>query len=260
MFCKPRNFGKIVSSLVLLMSSGLAAAGPLSFSSDGLNWIDINPIKKSYGSGYYDAAQYYGYNTPYGASANTPDGLEQPNTLSLFLFRDGSDNLSLFQIVDKANDGSGASVQTQITSAGLAGAGLSFIVRDDPGDSSYVWNDATGSANLSQSTWPCCTDGFVLGYLPTNSLTDWSLTLNFSAVQGINAFKIFQLSQPFESGPSAITSISVSSASALNNGITFSHMTASVPEPAALPMLLLGAIGLGRMSSRKRAAAKISKS
>ena len=135
----------------------------------GFSVRNINPLKKAQGGGFYNEVQYYSYGNPWGASANTPDGLEQSNTLTFFLFENGNDDISLFLIMDTPNDGSGSSANISVTSTGLAGEGVGVLVRDDPGDSSYAWNDATGTMNPNFVSFPCCTDGMVLGYLPDAS-------------------------------------------------------------------------------------------
>ena len=58
-----------------------------------------------------------------------------------------------------------------IGSSGLAGTNQSFIIRDDPGDSSYFWDNATGTANLNLFSSPCCNDGWVLGLLPDSLIS-----------------------------------------------------------------------------------------
>jgi hypothetical protein len=170
---------------------GSAQAGPYSYSINNGTAVSINEISKVQGAGYYSETGYYGYGSPNGASSNTPDNLETSNTISLFLFRDANnDRLSLFQLMDRANDGDRFSVTTGITSSGLAGSGQSFIVRDDPADSSYLWNDATGSASISHVSFSCCTDGFVLGYLPDAGGDSWDINLSFPAFSGLNTLRI----------------------------------------------------------------------
>ncbi|CAN0513240.1 unnamed protein product, partial [Discosporangium mesarthrocarpum] len=140
------------------------------------------------------AAQYYSYSNPFGASANTPDSLERSNTLTMFLYDDPNNGLSLFHIYDVPLDGDGSRMIFQVSSTGLAGSGQSFFVRDDPGDSSFIWNDATGaSGNINLVSSPCCTDGWVLGLLPDASTDSWSINTQYSQIVGITQFRVVTL-------------------------------------------------------------------
>jgi len=182
----------------LVMGACAAMAGPYSFRWGGVNGREINPIVYDNGGGNFrTAAQYYSYSTPNGGAANTPDNLERSNTATMFLYNDPNNGLSLFHIYDDFFDADGSRVDVNITSAELAGTGQSFLVRDDPGDTSFAWNDATGSANLSFFSSPCCTDGWTLGLLPDASGDSWSVNANFVQRQGIDTFDIVTLRDPF---------------------------------------------------------------
>lgn len=222
----------------------------------GANVRGIYAVQRPLAGGFYDATQYYAYNAPYGASSNTPDNLEMSNTISLFLFQDGLGNLSLFQISDKPNDGSGSRLTTTITSNGLAGTGQQFIVQNDPGDGPYAWNDATGSATINQQSWPCCNDGFVLGYLPSQSGDGWDLTLHYSDVAGLSALNIYTLNDSYANGGpfTVIQSFNIP----FGQDVTFSRLAeqvASVPAPAGLPFLALAVGGLAVRRRRRMAKA-----
>ena len=82
-------------------------------------------------TGAADVGTFYGY--PGGAS-RSDTGLEQSDTSLLFLYEDPQGRVSLVMIHD-ATDGSGG--KAVFGFAGIA-SGTGFLVRDDPGDSSYL--------------------------------------------------------------------------------------------------------------------------
>ena len=168
-----------------------------------VNEREIFPISKSNSAGgLLTAPQYYSYSTPDGASANTPDNLEESGVAQFFLFDDGG-ILSLFLIMDIPRDADGGQVDLAISSIGLAGEGIYVSVRDDPGDSSYVWDDSTGSSNPAFNWAPCCTDGMVLSGFPTDS--DWSINTQFLQRNGLSEFKV----KTFDSTGTTIESFSI---------------------------------------------------
>eukprot|EP01129_Flabellula_baltica_P010134 TRINITY_DN4246_c0_g2_i1.p1 TRINITY_DN4246_c0_g2~~TRINITY_DN4246_c0_g2_i1.p1 ORF type:complete len:888 (+),score=167.51 TRINITY_DN4246_c0_g2_i1:2-2665(+) len=186
----------------------------------------IYPLKYMGPSGYYSASQYYSYGTPYGASANTPDGLEESSVAQYYFF-DDDEEVSLFFYFDRYADDSGGIVTADITSEGLAGKGASITVRDDPGDSSYIWNDSDGTSSPYWKWWPCCTDGMVLGKLPqpvekvggvtpTFNPSDHTFCVNmkFSEQEGVTQFKVQTLTDYLENGQRTITSFSIPSVQA----------------------------------------------
>lgn len=105
-----RNFlataAMTVAATAALTSAALA--GPYSVRWGGSFEREINPLYYDNGSGNYrTAAQYYSYSSPFGASANTPDNLEESETLTMFLYEDPNNGLSLFHIYDRPNDPTG---------------------------------------------------------------------------------------------------------------------------------------------------------
>jgi len=218
----------------------------------GFSVRNINPLKKALGGGFYDEVQYCSYNNPYGASANTPDGLEQSQTLTFFLFENGKDDISLFLIMDKWNDGSGSAANISVTSAGLAGTGVNVLVRDDPGDSSYAWNDATGAMNPDFRSWPCCTDGMVLGYLPDASESSWSINYSFNSYEGLNQARIWYLADAYENNPNQGFQSFQIPMNQLNTLVfrRIGETTAAVTAPAGL-IFPLAALGLFAVRRRR---------
>ncbi len=131
--------------------------------------------------------EYYSYGTPYGASYNGNIILGESEVIQAFIVKDTYDQIYFVVVFDTAPDDTGGTADVSITSEGLAGQGLSFVVRDDPGEGSWNWDDSLGGADLSFSWLPCCTDGFALGPLPTE--TGYTLDLQFSSLTGINSLK-----------------------------------------------------------------------
>lgn len=254
----PRLFTAAAVATTLVMGASAAMAGPYSARwTSGTTTFEreINPIVSPNGTGFRTAAQYYSYSSPFGASANTPDNLERSNTLTMFLYDDPNNGLSLFHIYDEPNDGSGMRANLSITSAGLQNTGQGFIVRDDPGDSSFAWNDATGDANISFFSSSCCTDGWVLGLLPDASTESWWINTQYSDLQGIDQFDIVTLRDPFGTGPRIIDRFSIARSSL--NTLQFirnDETVVAMSEPAAalFPLAALFLIG-GITRNRRRA-------
>lgn len=217
---------------------------------------NIYPIMKAHsGGGFYTAPQYYSYGTPWSASVNTPDRIEQSQVASFFLFDDGNE-LSLFSFFDIPNDGSGGHVTANITSAGLAGNnGVYVSVRDDPGDSSYAWDAVNGTSNPNWSWVSCCTDGMVLSGLPDAEGDTWGLDFDFLSYSGINTFRIYFLGDAYENGARTIQSVSIPAQ--LANTLVFRRIeesvTVAVPAPAGMlfPLAALFLIG-GIVRNRRR--------
>lgn len=213
----------------------------------------IYPIVKEKPGGFYSAAEYYSYGSPFGSSANTPDNLEVSNSMHLFLFSDGNE-LSQFIFFDRPNDGSGGELNGAITSAGLAGRGVYVSVRDDPGDSSYVWNDATGTSNPNWRWSSCCTDGMVLSGLPDASGDNWGLDIDVLSYSGVNTVRIYTLDAAYEDGGRTIQSFQIP-ISQLNSIVfrrTEAPVVVAVPAPAGMifPLAALGLVALRRRAGR----------
>ena len=200
------------------------------------------------GGNFRTAAEYYSYNSPFGAAANTPDNLERSNTATMFLYDDPGNGLSLFHIYDRANDGDGFTASVSITSTGLAGFFQTFLVKDDPGDDTFVWNSATGSANLDFVSSPCCTDGWVLGLLPDVSSVSWTVNAAFTSRSGITNFDIVTLADPFGTGPRVVQRFSIAANEINSLEFVRSAESVEVSESAALifPMAALCLIAVRR--------------
>ncbi|MFT5485666.1 MAG: hypothetical protein ACI9JL_000146 [Paracoccaceae bacterium] len=251
----PKFFTAAAIATALAMGASAAMAGPYSARwGSGPTTVEreINPLSYDNGGGNFrTAAQYYSYASPNFASANTPDNLERANTATLFLYNDQSGGLSLFHIYDVPFDADGSSGNLSITSTGLGGTGQSVIVRDDPGDSSFVWNDATGSANISFSSTSCCTDGFVIGLLPDGSTDSWSINTQYISLNGIDQFDIVTLRDPFTSqGARVIDRFSI--AANQINSLEFVRTGETVVEVSEPAGLLFPIAALGLLAMRRR--------
>jgi hypothetical protein len=111
---------------------------------------------------------FYGY--PGGANRSAT-GLEQPDTSLLFLYEDLQGKVSLVMIHD-ANDGSGGKAIFDFS--GIP-EGTSFVVRDDPGDESYVITLPGGTATVTWRWTDVNTDGGALsGSLEQRA---WTITI-----------------------------------------------------------------------------------
>lgn len=243
----------VAIAAALAMGASAAMAGPFAATwNQGALQLEreIFPIMKAHSSGgFYTAPQYYSYSTPYSASVNTPDNIEQSNVAHFFLHDDGNE-LSLFTFFDRPRDADGGLVFADITSSGLAGNNDVYVsVRDDPGDSSYTWNTATGTSSPTWRWSPCCTDGMVLSGLPNGVGDEWSLNFQFNDIDGINQFKVFLLNDFYENGGRTIQEFSIPASQANTLVISrTSEVTASVPAPAGLifPLAAIALIALRR--------------
>lgn len=249
----PKFFTAAAIATTLVMGASAAMAGPFSATwNSGASAVEreIFPIMKAHSSGgFYTAPQYYSYSTPFGAAVNTPDNIEQSNVAHFFLHDDGNE-LSMFTFFDRPRDADGGAVFANITSTGLAGNnGVYVSVRDDPGDSSYVWDAATGTSNPTWRWSPCCTDGMVLSGLPNGVGAEWSLNFQFNNIEGITQFKVFMLNDFYENGGRAIQEFSIPASQANTLVISrTSEITVAVPAPAGMlfPLAALGLIAVRR--------------
>lgn len=95
--------------------------------------------------------EFYGYGDGDGASANTPNGMEEAELSQLF-FYDGPETTSLVVIHDEPNTGDGGSVTMKFAPLPREGE---WAVPDDPWDVGYEdWR-------VTWNWFPCCTDGGV---------------------------------------------------------------------------------------------------
>lgn len=143
---------------------------------------------------------FYAYSYPYSWSANT--GLENANTIDLFFVMDAAKRHYQFYIIDEAWDGSGGSyemrlsasqpvvhagqqpndikffdkwdrplAQASVLTSDLPDEGdLPIMLRDDPWNTyEYVgYNDNKGHYTFKWKWLDCCTDGMILGPMPSS--------------------------------------------------------------------------------------------
>ena len=134
-----------------------------------------------------------------------------------------------------------------ITSIGLENTGVHFSVRDDTGDSSYIWNDQLGTTDPYFSWVSCCTDGAVISGLPNNIHSNWSINVTFNDYSGLDQSKVRSLSED----SSTINSFSIPASFA--NSLTISKVSASAaPEPAPVVLFLFSMSGLFLMRRHTR--------
>jgi len=103
--------------------------------------------------GTTDPVTFYDYGGAAAASANT--GLEADDIIRIFLYEDPTGDISLFFIMDNANNGTAGTANLDFECLPL---GASVVVSDDAGE-------FTGSAPniVANFSWAgCCTDGGVI--------------------------------------------------------------------------------------------------
>jgi len=137
------------------------------------------------------AEVFYSLGRPRSASSNT--GFETVDAVSLFFVVDDKGK-GLFIINYDAQGGSGEGSNgnqnraiLDMTSTGLAGdENVTFLVYDDEGERK-PWDTVTGSVTRATWNWAnCCTDGAVLGYLPSNG---FCLNLRWDVLRGIDSIQ-----------------------------------------------------------------------
>lgn len=125
--------------------------------------------------GTVPAASFYSYGVPNGACANT--GLELGNALVLFLYENINTGLvSIFLIADIANDGSGGSMQFELS---CLPASAYVVVQDDPGEFGGTPPVIAGNWNWGA----CCTDGGVVENIGCNN----SFNVDLLAASGVDS-------------------------------------------------------------------------
>ena len=118
---------------------------------------------------------FYGYNYPKASSGNT--GYQIDNAFSIYMIMDEDATVYLVIGIDAPGTPKNAENQktlsASITSTGLTGLATdpSVVLRDDVGDWNGNWNAATGSASADWRWAPCCTDGGVIGPLPSDGFS-----------------------------------------------------------------------------------------
>jgi len=139
------------------------------------------------GFSYSNSAEvFYSLGRPTASSSNT--GFETADAVTLFFVVDDQGK-GLFIINYDAPGGSGSSngAILNMTSTGLSGdENVTFLVYDDERERDD-WDTVTGSV-LAQWNWVnCCTDGAVLGYLPSSG---FCLNLSWNVLNGIDTIQI----------------------------------------------------------------------
>lgn len=136
----------IGSSALVGGFAGLSSAAERTITvSQGSEEYEISPVQAD-----MTVQEFYSYNDPSGASANTPYNLEDTETAQLF-FYEGPNGLSLVTIFDKPSNNNGGSISYEFNALPTSG---SWVIKDDSGDN-Y-------SQNYAHWKWySCCTDGGV---------------------------------------------------------------------------------------------------
>jgi len=136
------------------------------------------------------ATAFYSLNSPIDSSSNT--GFETFDAVTLYFVVDDKGK-GLFVInYDKPHNPKTSEfsrvAQLDITSEGLAGVeGVTALVKDDATEFGN-WDVASGSMIGAIWTWgACCTDGGVIGYLPSS---DFCLNLEWKRLDYITAIQI----------------------------------------------------------------------
>ncbi len=112
-----------------------------------------------------DIATYYSYDNPIAASSNSPGGMmERPEEMLILLSRDPSGIWSLAYYVDEPGDGTGGSIDLDITGA----FGASIAVENDPfsvdPSDLHSLNAATGVGAFEWNWDACCNDGAAIEF------------------------------------------------------------------------------------------------
>lgn len=172
-----------------------SVAYTLSWTSSGsTHSVEVHPIRRN-----MSVVQYYHYNTPYAASANTPDHLTEAKTFQAFLYEDtGTGDVSLVFLVDKPNDGNNAQLHLSLTGLPTDAA---WVVQDDPGDQ-FAPVASDGSTSVAWATWACCSDG---GALSGSFGTPFQTSFSIPSETGIDYYRW----RSFENG--SITTVGIPS-------------------------------------------------
>lgn len=143
----------------------------------------------------YGGSLFYAYNFPKSSSSNT--GYEAAETHILFFVQDTSNQLWLAIVLDAANNADGGKLRLAINSTGVGGYGTKIQLRDDYvadrascasiTSDCYAWDTVSGRGTFSWKWATCCTDGMVLGPLPS---TGFSMELKYNGIEGLNQFKL----------------------------------------------------------------------
>ena len=115
---------------------------------------------------------FYGYNFPSSSSGNT--GYAIADALVIYMVMDSSSAVYLVISIDKAqnyNNAGGKRLSMGMSSTGLAGnsPATKLVQADDPGE--VQWNSGAGTGSGTWRWATCCTDGAVIGPMPTDGFT-----------------------------------------------------------------------------------------
>lgn len=160
-------------------------------------------------------ASYYSYGTPNGASYNGTVVEARNDTAVLFL-AEASDGVYLVIVMDRPNSGTEGTATIDMTTTGLVGRGMNFVVQDEisGGADTYAWDDLTGTGTVCFTWATCCTDGLAFGPLPEDA--SYSATINFSALTGIDQAQYF-----YTDDSGSLTSVEISPALTSSISITY---------------------------------------
>lgn len=137
------------------------------------------------------AVAYYAYGLPRGLSANT--GQYMLAATSIYVIVDETATVYMI-ITSDMPERSGSTLHTVAVSlrgVNLDGAGVDILLRDDDADS-YTWDSGTASGGFRWWWGSCCTDGVLIGPLPT---VNYSMVFEFdtaaSAMVGIDTVDVW---------------------------------------------------------------------
>jgi len=136
--------------------------GPILIDQGGRRY-PIHPLR-----GADSVVDFYSYSVPYGASANTAEGLEVSGLSQIFFYQDDDGNLSLVIVHDRFVDGSGGQVTFAVD--GLPDT-ATVAVADDPSDVFAASTFAPPTATFIWGWAPCCTDGVAVSLPPDFDIT-----------------------------------------------------------------------------------------
>ena len=133
---------------------------------------------------------FYGYNFPSVSSGNT--GYAIADALVIYMVMDSSSAVYLVVSLDKAhnnNNPNGKKLSMGFTSTGLTGLSpqVALVQADDPGEVS--WNSGAGTGSGTWRWATCCTDGAVIGPMPTDGFT-LTMSVTMYQIPASNAVRV----------------------------------------------------------------------
>eukprot|EP00854_Cymbomonas_tetramitiformis_P001453 gene1453-2075_t len=174
---------------------------------------------------------FYGYDHPEASSANT--GYELSDTVLVYFIVDTNNEVNMVQVLDQANDGSGGALIQEFSISEEHAEAVNFKLMDDDGDTTCIRDDptcatycmynnfdcysldtGTGRGSMYQRWDTCCTDGTVMGPLPS---TDFCFTFTIDRSDRIYAMKLLTYNTSVE--PPTVQYIDVNFDEAKNGGV-----------------------------------------